>query len=190
MKNRYNGSDREILVLKALRYFMENPYSEVYLREFGRKLKISPNTAQRFLDLFLREGFVKEIKRGNLRYFKANLDSAAFKQIKVVYSLKRIENSGLIKELGGENVSHLILFGSVARGEDDGGSDVDLVVIGAAKNRIREIISNVQNKFSSELSTHVFSWSEWVSQSSKNKAFYQDVIFDGIFLIGGRPVVK
>ena len=51
MKKRYNYP----LMLKALEYFVLNPYSEIYLREYARETGISINSAQRFLDYFLKE---------------------------------------------------------------------------------------------------------------------------------------
>ena len=55
MKKGYN-----LLVLNALGFFVENPYEEIHLREFSRRLKISVNSSQRFLGLFLNEGLIKD----------------------------------------------------------------------------------------------------------------------------------
>ena len=85
--------------MKEKEYFVENPYEEIYLREYARKLKMSVNSAQRFLDSFLKEGFVVDFRRGNLRYFKANLNSVSFRHVKITFSLKQIESSGLISYL-------------------------------------------------------------------------------------------
>lgn len=186
MKNRY----KEPLVLKALEFFVRNSYGEVYLREFGRSLGISPNSAQRFLDVFLKEGFVNEIRRGNLRYFKANMDSVVFRQMKIVFSLNKIEKSGLINVLKEEGIGHVVLFGSVARGEDDLNSDIDLVVVGGNKSKIRGAVNGVEGKLGREVNLHVFSWSEWKKSAGSNRAFYQDVIMQGLCLIGEKPVVE
>ncbi len=181
MKKGYN-----LLVLKALEFFIENPYEEIHLREFSRKMKISPNSAQRFLDLFLKEDFIKEERRVNLRYFKANLDNIVFKQIKIAYSLKKIKDLGIIKELEKNNFLSVVLFGSVAKGLDDENSDLDLVCIGLNK----KIQSKIQEKLDRELNIHQFTLAEWKKQSKLNKAFYQDVISSGINLIGALPLIQ
>jgi len=178
------------LVLKALEFFVENPYVEVYLREFSRKLKISPNTAQRFLDGFVREGFVTEFKRGNLRYFKANLDSVVFRQIKVIFSLRKIERSGMVESLKKRGVVSLVLFGSVARGENDRESDLDLVAIGDKGNELKRIVREFEGKIGMEINLHVFTFSEWKKQKRNNVAFYQDVVAHGISLIGEIPILE
>jgi len=177
-----------LLVLKALGFFIENPYDEIYLREFSRKLKISPNTSQRFLDLFLKEGFIKEEKKANSRFFKANLDNIVFRHIKKTYSIKKLVDLGFF-DLLKESVSHVVVFGSVAEGLDDKKSDIDLLIIGSDKSRVRNIILEIQKKADREIQEHVFSFAEWKKQKKENKAFYQDVIAKGINLIGEMPIV-
>jgi predicted nucleotidyltransferase len=188
MKKRYENGEN-FLVLKALRFFTENPYEEIYLREFGRKLKISPNSAQRFLNMFLKEKFISEVRRGNLRYFKANLESVTFRHIKISFSLKRIENSGLINGLK-DHSSHLVLFGSIAEGLDDNNSDVDLLCIGLNEKSVGVIISQFEKKLSREINYHVFSWTDWKKQAKLNRAFYLDIISKGISLLGDKPIVE
>lgn len=188
MKNKDNDK-YGLLVLNALEFFIENPYDEVYLREFSRKLKISPNTSQRFLNLFLKEGLITEIKRGNLRYFKPNLENLLFKHIKKTYSIKKIIDSGIISSLN-NFAAYLVLFGSMAKGLDDKNSDMDLLIISQNKKKIMEIISILQKKISAEINPHIFSWAEWKKQAQVNKAFYQDIISTGINLIGEIPIIN
>ena len=186
MKNRciLNLQENGLLILKALKFFTDNPYYEVYLREFGRKIRISPNSAQRFLNLFLKQGFILEFWKGNLRYFKANLGSIVFRNIKITFSLKKIEDSGLIDILK-ENFSNVVLFGSVSKGTDDIGSDIDLVCIGIKKGIDT---SEFEKKLGREINLHAFTLAQWKEQKKENKAFYQDVI-TGINLIGEIPII-
>ena len=182
MKKRHSNP---ILILDAMKFFAENPYREVYLREFGRENKISPNTAQRFLDLFLKNGFIKEFRRANLRYFQANLDSISFRQIKISFSLKELEDSGLIDYLK-EKYPQVILFGSVAKGLDDNKSDIDLVCIG---NKKTLDLFEFEKRLKKEINFHVFNLSDWKKEKEKNKAYYQEVISTGINLIGEIPII-
>ena len=178
MKKGYN-----LLILSALGFFLENPYEEIHLREFSRRLKISPNSANRFLDFFISEGLIIDRRVANLRYFKANMDSTTFRQIKVTKSIHELEMSGLVSNLSGNCLS-CVVFGSVAKGRDESESDIDLVIVGKNKEKIKEIIRNVQKKFKRELSFHIFTSVEWRRQKTENKAFYQDVVSTGIALVG------
>ena len=179
MINRYN-----LLVLNALEFFINSPYEEIHLREFSRKLKISINSAQRFLTLFLKEGLIKEQRRANLRYFKANPDSIVFRSIKITYSLKKIQDSELIDFLKSK-FTNVILFGSVARGLDDKNSDLDIICIG---NKKKYDIYKFEKKLSKEINIQIFDSEQWQKTKAENKAFYQDIISTGINLIGDMPV--
>lgn len=173
-----------LLMWKALEFFIENPYKEIYLREFSRVLKISPNTAQRFLDIFLKEGLIIEERKANIRYAKANLDNIVFRFIKKTHALKKIKDRGLITAL--QECSSVVLFGSTAKGLDDKKSDIDLVCIG--NNKSFEI-EKLQEKIKRKLNVHIFSLVEWKKQKQMNKAFYQDVIADGINIVGEMPII-
>jgi predicted nucleotidyltransferase len=185
MTKKYNN-----LILNALSFFIENPYEEIYLRDYNRRLKISLNSSQRFLNIFLKENLIKDFKRGNLRYFKANIDSISFKQIKILFSVKFIEDSGLLEDLVKLNVNNVVLFGSVAEGKDDLKSDFDFLVISNDKDKVLQIFRKFENKINREVNIHCFNWFEWKKQAIQNKAFYQDIIIKGLNLIGEMPLVN
>jgi predicted nucleotidyltransferase len=181
-----NKDTHNLLVLETLKFFLDNPYSEVYLREFARKNKITPNTAQRFLELFLKQGLIVETRKANLRYFKANIENIFFKHLKITYSIKKITDSGLIDFLKENTFSIVILFGSVAKGEDDKNSDIDLVCIGPNK---KISLTEFEKKLGKEINAHFFTYAQWKKQEKTNPAFYQEVISTGINLIGEKPII-
>ena len=178
----------EELIIKTVRYFIEKPYKEVYLREYAKENKISVFAAKKYLDLFSKEGLVSEERKANLRYFKANISNPAFKNLKIAFTLHNIRKSGLIDEINEKvkGVKSVVLFGSAARGEDDENSDIDIVIIG---NSSSPFVSDVWKKLGKQINEHVFKWSDWNKEKKKNFAFYNDVIVEGILLYGERPVV-
>lgn len=190
MKKRYNNDLEMSIAERALDFFLKNPSQEVYLREYGRILKISPNSAQRFLNRFAARGYVVEQRRGNLRYFKANLESLVFRQLKIIASLKELEVKGVLSLLQECGASHAVLFGSVSEGKDDEKSDIDILVITSSKEDVRKALAGVQKSLSRELSTQIFTWVEWRGQEKNNKAFYREVIMKGISLLGEKPVIS
>ena len=181
MKKGYN-----MLILKALDFFIENSYEEIHLREFSRRIGISPNSSQRFLNFFLKNDFIIEERKANLRYFKANLDNLVFRHIKITYSLQKIKESKLIDNLA-DKFTSVVVFGSIAKGLDDKKSDIDLVCIGNAKDINFE---DYEDKLGKTINSHIFTLLEWKKQKDKNKAFYQDVITEGINLIGQIQIIE
>ena len=63
-----------------------------------------------------------------------------------------------------------------------------MVCIVVNKDEIKKNLIEIQEKVDREVNCHVFTWAEWKEQVKKNKAFYQDVIIDGINLIGEIPI--
>jgi predicted nucleotidyltransferase len=182
---------RDLIVIRMAEFFFENPYQDFYLRELAKKLKISPFATKKYADLLIKESLIKEERKANLRYFRANMNSLFFRQLKIAFSMRALAESGLMEFLK-ENlqaVSSITLFGSMAKGEDDQDSDVDLLIIGkVGKDRPLDT-SGFEDKIGKRITTHVFSWSEWNRQATGNKAFYSDVISHGMPLYGERPIV-
>ncbi|MBI5803660.1 nucleotidyltransferase domain-containing protein [Candidatus Pacearchaeota archaeon] len=179
---------QELLLLKIARLFIEEPYKEFYLREIAKRLKISVFAAKQYADFLVKEGMLKEERRANLRYLSFNSQSLTARYLKISFSIKKIEDSGLIDFLKEKvtNLTSVILFGSIARGEDDKNSDLDLVIIGKSE---KIDFSKFNIKINREINAHFFDWRKWNEQFKNNKAFYLDVITQGIALYGEKPTV-
>lgn len=180
---------QELIFLKVIKFFFENPYEEVYLRQLAKKLNLSTFATKKYSDFLVKEDLIKEERKANLRYFKSNINNIFFKQLKIAYNTNLIIKSGLIDFLKQNlaNVSSIVLFGSMAKGEDDKKSDIDFLIIGKEKYLNLE---KFEEKFGKEITLHIFSWSEWNKNAEDNKAFYFEIITYGIPLYGELPLVK
>ena len=178
----------EFRLAKILNFFFENPYEEIYLRDLSRKLKMSPFAIKKYADFLVKNNLIRDEKRANLRFFKANMSGLLFKHLKISWSIHKIVKSGLMSMIKSksQSISSITLFGSAARGEDDKNSDIDIVVIG----NLKELdISEAEKKIKKRINLHVFRWSEWKKQLKLNTAFYSDIIINGISLYGDLPLV-
>lgn len=175
--------------LRILKFFLDNPYEEVYLRELAKKLKLSAFAVKKYADILIKENLITEEKKANLRYFKANINNLFFKYLKISFNINTILKIGLVDFLKENvpNVSSIVIFGSMAKGEDTKKSDVDLVVIGKQKHLN---FLKFEEKIGKEIKPHIFSWSEWNKKSKQDKAFYFEVIGPGIPLYGELPIVN
>lgn len=178
----------ELKLLKVLKYFIENPYEEIYLRDLAKKTELSPFAVKQYSDFLIKQGVINDEKKANLRYFKANTLNCFFKQLKISWIIKQIIDSGLIEEINNKMKStSTILFGSCAKGEDTKDSDIDLVIISPSK----EIdVSPFEKKIKREINIHTFNWLNWKKQKRDNKAFYSDVIMYGVPLEGELPLME
>lgn len=180
---------QEITQLSVLELFIKNPYERYYLREASRILEISPMTVKRSLDFLVEEKLLIKEKFKNQILYKANMKSSAFKYMKTAYNLAWLEEKGIVDFLKEKltGLSSLVLYGSYAKGENDDKSDVDLLAISASSKK-RDI--SLLDLLGKETSLTIFTPAEWKEQAKKNKAFYIDVITEGIILFGTRPVVE
>lgn len=180
---------QKITHLSVLELFIKNPYERYYLREASRILKISPMTVKRALDLLVKDRMLLREEFKNQILYRANMESAAFKHLKVAYNLAWLEKRDIVDYLK-ENLaglSSLILYGSFAKGENDEKSDIDLLAISSSGTKKDIRLMELLGK---ETSLTVFTPAKWREQAKKNKAFYIDVITEGIILFGTRPVVE
>ncbi|MBW3001307.1 nucleotidyltransferase domain-containing protein [Candidatus Woesearchaeota archaeon] len=112
-----------------LNTFLDYPSKEFNVREFARIKNISPATASKILNN-LAKSFLKKRAFKNLLLFKANIESEAYRDLKVYYNIRKIKDSGLIKEINNFYLHPtIILFGSMSTGHDIETSDIDLVII-------------------------------------------------------------
>ena len=175
---------------KILSFFFDNPYLEVHLRELSRITKVSTFSTKISVDYLLSLNLLKERKVGKMRYVRANSSNLFFKYLKISFSIKKIMDSGLMEYLlqNVPGIFCIVLFGSVARGEDDKNSDLDLLVIGHRTNKLE--FSKFESKIGRKIRPIILKWTEWKKESEKNKAFYLEVITQGIPLYGDLPVVR
>ena len=180
---------QELIFLRVARFFLENPYEEVYLRQLAKKLGLSAFAIKKYADLLIKENLIKEERKANLRYFKSNINNLFFKYIKIAFSINLILKSMLLDSLKQSlaNVSSIVLFGSMAKGEDDRNSDVDLLIIGKEKPLNLE---KFEMKLGKSITLHILSWSEWNKKAQEDMPFYSEIISQGVTLYGELPLVK
>jgi predicted nucleotidyltransferase len=116
--------------INILKIFFESPNKNFNVREVARIFKISPATISKELKIFAKESILLETKERRFNFYKANLDSSLYRDIKVFYNIRNIKESGIIEEINNFYLKPtIILFGSCGKGIDTENSDMDLVII-------------------------------------------------------------
>lgn len=182
---------QKIKQLKVLEHFIQNPYEKYYLRETARTLNMSPMTVKRSLDLLLQDKLITREKIKNQILYKANTDSPAYKHLKTAYNLATLEEKNITTIIYEKlpALSSLTLYGSYAKGENDRQSDIDLLAIAPKPHNTPTLTQQLENQLEKEVTLTIFTPREWTTQAHKNKAYYMDIITEGIVLYGNRPVV-
>ncbi|MEW5936973.1 MAG: nucleotidyltransferase domain-containing protein [Candidatus Thermoplasmatota archaeon] len=180
---------QKVTPLKVLRHFFDHPDEEFYLRELARLLGTSPMTVKRSLDLLVSDLLILRKERKNQILYKANVSSQAFRFAKVSYNLSMLESAKVVETLldNMPGIISIILYGSFAKGENDRHSDLDLLVISMAK-KVRPM--KIGERLGMDVNVMNFTDAQWTAQAKENRAFYLDVITEGIVLHGTRPVIE
>lgn len=180
---------QKVKQFKVLSHFFDNPNEEFYLRELARLLKISPMTVKRKLDDLVHDKLIIRQKRKNQILYHANMESQAFKFAKISYNLAWLDENEIVEYLLEKvpGISSIVLYGSYAKGENDKHSDLDLLLICTSK---KNDFHEIEKKLGIEVNIINFTITQWTKQAKTNRAFYLDIITEGIVLYGTRPVVE
>jgi len=103
-----------------------------YLSELAKFLRTRPSSLQRELHSLQRSGILQQRKDGRRAYFKAEIRSPIFRDLRGIFE----KTVGLIPTLTvaltpfADKIACAFVYGSVARREEHATSDIDLMVIG------------------------------------------------------------
>jgi predicted nucleotidyltransferase len=94
-------------------------------------------------------------------------------------------------QIAGEDVEAVIVFGSVARGEAKEGSDIDLAVIAQSgwDGRV-DLEDAVRKRLGNDCGVLVFTAKGFTSLAAAHEPVVDEILGDGIPLIGTMPRVK
>lgn len=94
-------------------------------------------------------------------------------------------------QIVGDDVEAVIVFGSVARGEAKEGSDIDLAVITQSEWDCRvDLEDAVRKRLGNDCDVLVFTAKDFTSLAAAHEPVVDEILVDGIPLIGTMPRVK
>jgi predicted nucleotidyltransferase len=133
-------------------------------------------------------GLLNRERRGNQLVYSANQQSPIFQELAGILR----KTSGLADvvaealEALSDRIDVAFIFGSVARGAETHGSDVDVLIIGSIDfGAVVDAMHPAQQHLSREINPKVFSQREWKSKVKEKSPFVSEVLSKKkIFLLG------
>lgn len=116
---------------RALTQLLLNPDSSYHVRELARLTDTTPGTLHKELARLAESGLLLREKQGNQVRYQANRDCPVFAELAGLFR----KTSGVVGVLAnalhalGTEPDLALVFGSIARGEENAASDVDLLLI-------------------------------------------------------------
>jgi uncharacterized protein len=149
-----------------------------YLSELAASLGSGPSSLQREIDALVRVGILEKRVDGRRTYIKANEDSPIFPELRGL-----IEKTSGIVPLLREAITRTkglkigFVYGSLARGEEGAGSDVDLMLTGAVSTMdISPKLRAVEKTVGRQINPTVFSLDEFSKNLAQRNHFLKTVM--------------
>lgn len=169
--------------------FALRPGERLYLREAARLIKADVRATKVELDRLERLGFITSEASGNRRYMTVNQAFPLYPELKAM-ALKTL---GLGESLRAAlarlpGIRFAFVYGSVAKGEETKGSDLDLFIVGQVSGTsLHKALSNTKAALRREINTSRFTVEEVRERIKKGDSFIKDVL-DGrkLFIIGSE----
>ena len=181
----FPGYRRRVLGLLLL-----HPGESLHGREIARRTGLPAGTLTRELKRLASVGLLTQERRGNQTLYQANRTSPIFAELAGILR----KTSGLADVVAealaplSEEIDVAFVFGSVARGVETAGSDVDTLIIGSVDfGSVVDALYPAQQQLAREINPKVFSVREWRNKLKDKSPFVMDVLAKPkIFLVGGE----
>jgi predicted nucleotidyltransferase len=150
-----------------------------FMTELARHLEVTPSSLQRELESLVGSGFLLRRQDGRRVYFKANTESPVFRELtglveKTVGIIPELKAA--IEKLGG-GIELALLCGSIARGEEHAGSDIDLMIVGTLRQiDLLPVLRNLESRFRREVNVTLFSPGEFHRKLASADHFLSSVM--------------
>lgn len=181
----FSGYRRQVLGLLLL-----HPERQCHVREIARLTGTSAGTLHKELARLAQAGVLRRTEQGKQVYYAANRDCPIFEELASILR----KTSGLADVLAGalapiaEQIEFALIYGSLAKGSGQVGSDADLLVVGEPGfAEVVRLIYPAQATLGREINPKIYSRDEWDRKQRANDPFVRDVLDNPkIFLIGNE----
>lgn len=165
-----------------------------HLRQIARDAGVSPGAAHRELTLLAAAGIVTRTEQGRQVYFRANRECPVFAELKSLL-LKTAGVADVLREALGplrERIVAAFVYGSVARGDERPGSDIDLLVVGDASfAEVAAALGPAQERLGREVNPTVYPPAEFAAKLASGHHFMMSVMAGGkVFVCGDEHDIR
>jgi len=196
---RTNDADRLATVLfgKSMRAILARLYGRpdrrFYVRELARAAATPPSSLQRDLAALAAAGVIERHEDGRQVYYQANASCPIFGELKGIVT-KTFGVADFLRDMLRPHAKHIraaFVYGSVAKGTEAPGSDVDLLVIGdLPPSRLAIDLGKIDMALGRRVSLASYSVEEFVELSAQENNFITRVLHGPvIWLIGDKETV-
>ncbi len=129
----------------------------------------------RVLKRWAESGLVRVSTQGNQKYYQANAESPVFEELAALVR-KTVGLIGPLREALahlGDRIQAAFVYGSVASGEDQAGSDIDLMVISEELDyqTVFEAVQQAEQRLGRPVNPNMMTLAEWQRRREQRDSF-------------------
>lgn len=173
---------------RILALLYAKPDQSLFLRQIAREIGTSVGSVQRELETLSKAGLLNRTTLGRQVFYQANLHHPTFAELRLLIA----KTSGIFPQLRSAlaplapQITFAWIYGSIARGEEDAASDVDLMIVGnvSLDDALVEL-APIENTIGRSINPTIYSLQELKSRM-KDKNHFLTSVLQGkkILLIG------
>lgn len=155
------------------------PEKAWYASELAHRLGVPASSLQRELNDLSEAGILKVRRQGRMVYYQANRDSPVFSDLRGLL----LKTAGLVDVLAqvlkpvATKVATAFVYGSVAAGSEESGSDIDLMVVGqVAPEDLALPLRRARESLGREINPTVYTPAEFQRKRAGNDPFLKQVL--------------
>ncbi len=165
------------------------PERRFYLREIVSLTGLGVGSVQRELERLSAANIITRTRGGQHVYFQAEPACPIFEELRMIVR-KTLGASAVIREAMlplADRIEVAFIFGSLARGTDKKGSDIDLLVVGDVTFAdVVDAVRGVEEETRREVNAVVYTSAEFTAKLAARNHFLTNVCAgETLFLIGG-----
>ena len=162
-------------------------------RELARLIGYSHNATRSALEDLERSGLVIQRQAGRANLYSIDQDNIVYTDILI--SAFRIEDELMdrvaetVAKQAGKELSSLILFGSVARSDEDPGSDIDMVLVfkdgtdlQEKEDSVHDAAVEIVRRFGNQLSPIIVTESEFEKKKRSKTGQWREIAQTGVLI--------
>jgi predicted nucleotidyltransferase len=173
---------------RVLGILFGEPERSFFANEIFQRADTGRGTVQRELERLLASGLVTVRQVGNQKHYQANAASPVFQELRSIV----LKTSGLVDPISAalhpirKQIDLALIYGSVARGEETAGSDVDLLVVSdhLAFEKLLSSLERGERQIGRPIHPTLYTRTEF-SNRRKNNAFVRKVLAGPVILVIG-----
>lgn len=172
---------------QLLTLFFVHPVEEFYVRQIAATTRLSPGHIHRELARLTQLGLLLPRRMGREKLYRVNEQHPLYPELKrMVY--KTTAFGDVLREAltGIPGVKAAFIYGSVPKGTERTGSDVDLFVLGSPdRAKLDAALSETEDLLGREVSLVSMTLEEWRRRRAAHEGFIEELLQSPkIFLVG------